>query len=168
MATNTEQLVKLTDPFIEKHSVKTKLCRLVLTLFATFLQCFLCACGSEADTKIDLVANSIPPVFSFKGNGNISRFVIYGPLVGNYTNEDDRPVLWQIFPDRDSASKLISNLSPIKYGEVPKGWTQYAPENGLIPSLVEGSSYRVVANVNSANSGYIDITVRNGKVQVMR
>lgn len=154
--------------FVEKHSLKHRFSIMLLVLLIAVLQCIICACNMESDTKIEVVANTNPPVFKLKGSGNITRFVIYGPLVGKYANEEDRPVLWKIFPDGSSTSKPISGLAPIKYSEVPSGWTQYTPKNEQPLPFVDGAIYRVVANVNSANSGYIDITVRDGKVFLIR
>ena len=150
-------------PTFEKRSIVTSLNQIVLIVLITMLQGLVGGCDFEIDTKVEIVTNSVPPVFSFKGNGNISRFAIYGPLVGTSENEKDPPTLWEIFPDREAANKSISEIAPIKYGELPKGWHQY-PEGLTPPPLIEGSVYRVTANVNSANSGYIDIIVSNGRI----
>ncbi len=146
------------------HVKPRKLCKLLPLLIVAMLQCSICACNIESDTKIIVTSNSTSPTFTLQGSGNLSRFVVYGPLIGEYASEEDRPVLWKMFPNSNGTSKSVSDLPPIKFAEVPSGWTQYTPKDGKPSPLVDGLTYRVVANVNSANSGYIDITVRDGKV----
>lgn len=154
-------------PIFERRSIVNTLNQITLIVLITMLQSLVVGCVDETSTKVEIATDLIPPVFSFNGSGNVSRFIIYGPLSGEKGHEEDRPTLWEIFPDREAANKPISEIAPIKYGELPKDWRQY-PENGAPPALVEGAIYRVVANVNGANSGYIDIIVSNGRVLLRR
>lgn len=154
-------------PNFEKRSMANNLNQMVVVVLITMLQSLGAGCVYETSTRVNIATDSVPPVFSFKGSGNVSRFIIYGPLSGEQGHEEDRPILWEIFPDRESANKSISEIEPIKYGELPKGWHQY-PEGVTPPALVEGAVYRVAANVNSANSGYIDIIVSNGRVHLRK
>lgn len=121
------------------------------------------SCTSETNTKVIIITETLPPSFQLKGSGYISRFVIYGPLSGEYAKEEDRPIAWKIFPNVESSSKVISDLPPIKFGEPPPGWTQHDATRGAPAPLVEGGVYRVVANTNSANSGFLDFTIQQGR-----
>lgn len=141
--------------------------RMTYYLTAIFIFILSVGCIAEIDTKITLKEDTSPPTFVIEGSGHLSRFVIYGPLVGEYATENDRPVAWKIFPDKESSDIPVSDLPPIKYGVPPAGWTQYYPSNGTTDTLIEGAMYRAVANTNSANSGYIDFTIQQGKVRVL-
>lgn len=133
-----------------------------LTVIAVFLMSS--SCLVEKDTKIIVAVDISPPSFLLQGTGYLSRFAVYGPLAGEYSKEDDRPVAWKIFPDNESSSKPVSALPLIKYGMTPTGWQQHSPSAGFPEPLVEGAIYRAVANTNSASSGYIDFTIHQGKI----
>ena len=122
-------------------------------------------CSIETDTKVS-ITNTNPLTFKLRGDGYLSRFAIYGPLQGN-TNKKEPPLIWELFPSRESSQIIVSRISPVKYGEAPPGWTQHTPDNLPQPELKGGLAYRATANTNSANTGYIDFIVRGGKVIIL-
>ncbi len=122
------------------------------------------ACTMEVSTGIGVVDDQNPPTFKLSGNGYLTRLIVFGPLPEQDVPFDDLPVVWKVFPDATGSDLPVYELRPIKYGILPDGWAQYTPKSGPAPMLIEGKLYRIVANTNSANSGYIDFTIRDGRV----
>jgi len=104
-----------------------------------------------------------PPRFTFTGNGRLSRCRITGPKVRDAIGEDQF-VVWQIEIDDGSWGKIVEDLDPIVYGQVPKGYKQIYPEKGSAPPLVEGEIYYIRVDTNNANRASKYFTLNNGKI----
>src|SRR5215471_6879677 len=77
-----------------------------------------------------------------------------------------RFTVWKIIPIYGlSNGRYLWTLGSIRYGVVPKGYKQIYPENNVSPPLiVEGETYRYVAQIVSAPWAVADFKLINGKV----
>src|SRR4051812_45624968 len=92
---------------------------------------FLYSTG-ERDTKL-IVKGANPPKFVMTGSGKLGFIRIRGPKQQRDVDGEARWLYWTITVDKDNGfeSQSIERVSPIIYGEVPKGYKQVYPEKGV-------------------------------------
>lgn len=117
----------------------------------------------EVDTKVSIVDYNIPPTFKLVGTGVRPYLAIRGPYALGDRMVKEEP-LWAITIDESIHDQWLSNLPPIRYGEVPSHFKQIYPKTGQAPKLEEGMYYNVYVQVHSAEGGGICFGVRQGKV----
>jgi hypothetical protein len=127
---------------------------------------FMIACSesNQKSTHIDLEGDE-KPTFKLHGGGSLDRFVIYGPRQREGGSSVSNTV-WEIVPaDGQLNGRYLWTLGSIKYGVVPAGYKQIYPENNVSPPLiVEGETYRYMAQIVSAPWAVADFKLINGKV----
>jgi len=136
----------------------------ITTLIIVTIFMIACSGSNQKSTHIDLEGGE-KPTFKLHGGGSLGRFIIYGP----HQREGEGPgafTAWEIVPtDGQLNGRYLWTLSSIKYGVVPGGYKQIYPENNLSPPLiVEGETYRYMAQIVSAPWAVADFKLVNGKV----
>ena len=61
--------------------------------------------------------------------------------------------------------QLVSRLSPITYGKMPKGYIQIYPEKGEAPKLEENATYYIQVDTSDANGARGVFMIKDGKTQ---
>lgn len=132
------------------------------------LACLLSACFEEGMT-LTLDGNA-PPTFTMSGSGNLSFFTVIeiaskDQKLTSYERDPDKDkVLWEIWPNNLSyEDRRIRRLSPITYGQIPVGFIQKTPRDGVVPTLVEGKIYEAGGPASNAHGGFIRFIIRDGK-----
>jgi hypothetical protein len=117
----------------------------------------------ERDTKLTLEGRN-PPTFEMTGSGELAMLRMHGPKVRDVAGEAAF-IIWEIGPkDGRFNGRRVEDLGSIKYGEIPDGYVQRYPEQGVAPPLVEGESYDVFVDTVNANGATAYFKIRNGKV----
>ena len=134
----------------------------ILTVVMTFI--IACSQSDQKSTHIDLEGGE-KPTFKLNGGGSLDRFIVYGPR----QREGGGSVaftVWEIVPINGlSNGRYLWTLGSIRYGVAPKGYKQIYPENNVSPPLiVEGETYRYMAQIVSAPWAVADFKLINGKV----
>jgi hypothetical protein len=81
--------------------------------------------------------------------------------VAKRQNGSDR-VLWKIVKE-DNAVIHADTIGTIVYGEVPSGFVQRTPEQGLPPPLSEGKIYEASGSLIMMPEAIVRFTIRNNK-----
>lgn len=133
--------------------------RSAIPIFLVFLSLSF---GCERGLSLEIDGRN-PPTLTLSGSGSlVFLYVMEVPSNRLPTLED--PKLWEIHP---TTPPRISDLSPIVYGIVPKGFSQTIPASGPPPILTEGHTYEVGGPADDANGASIWFTIKEGKsVQV--
>ncbi len=125
--------------------------------------------GCEVDMQVS-VDGKVPPTFTMEGSGYLAFFIVSEISPENQklapAQRDSRKnrLLWDIRPTDTTYEDLrIRNLPPIKYGEIPPGFSQKQPAQGNPPALVEGKVYEAGGPNTEANGGFVWFIIRNGK-----
>ena len=136
----------------------------ITTLIIVTIFMIACSGSNQKSTHIDLDGGE-KPTFKLHGGGSLGRFIIYGPRQREGGSSVSNTV-WEIVPaDGQLNGRYLWTLSSIKYGVVPGGYKQIYPENNLSPPLiVEGETYRYMAQIVSAPWAVADFKLINGKV----
>ena len=134
----------------------------ILTVVMTFM--IACSQSDQKSTHIDLEGGE-KPTFKLNGGGSLDRFIVYGPR----QREGGGSVaftVWEIVPINGlSNGRYLWTLGSVRYGVVPKGYKQIYPENNVsLPLIVEGETYRYMAQIVSAPWAVADFKLINGKV----
>src|SRR5690349_7011689 len=87
--------------------------------------------SQEIDTKL-IMEGGNPPKILMSGNGTLSRLVIRGHKTIRKIEGPDSSAVWYIKINYVQG-QLVSKLSPILYGKMPKGYIQIYPEKGEAP-----------------------------------
>jgi len=67
--------------------------------------------------------------------------------------------------EKTDSERLIESLSPIRYGEVPRGYIQVYPvPTQEPPPLLEDERYQVNVVTMNANGARLSFAIHNGKV----
>jgi hypothetical protein len=105
--------------------------------------------GCEVRTSVKLAGG---PSFSFDGSGRLASFTIYGPRSGHKiaTPNDDISQVWSIQPSNGFADSILVASMNLRYGSVPKGYTQTVPRSGYAPALPTGLVYYFIAETTGA------------------
>lgn len=121
----------------------------------------------EVATKLT-VENGTPPKIIMSGSGTLGRLVIRGPRSFRKIPGPDFSAYWSIVSAGQGQSRSIENLSPLSYGEIPKGYRQIYPEQGSAPTLTDEGIYYIQIDTNNAPgaSGYF--VIRSGKFKFVR
>jgi hypothetical protein len=123
------------------------------------------ATSCERDTRL-VIEGTDPPKFFLSGSGTLGTLRIRGPLKQREAEGEDAYLYWTIV-NKEDQERFVTEIGPIIYGQVPRGYEQAYPENGAPPpSLIQGERYNV--RVATANANGIDkfFILRNGKVKV--
>jgi len=137
--------------------VNTRTLALLLFLALISLSC-------EIDTKLR-IEGSNPLKVIMSGNGTLSRLVIRGHKTLRKVEGPDSSAVWRIEMTDYDKGQIVSRLSPIIYGQLPKGYIQVYPEQGEAPELEENVTYWIEVETWNANgaSGYFLITSGRAK-----
>jgi hypothetical protein len=139
--------------------------RIPAVLALTIVCLCMPACLSDPHVSID---GKVTPTFKLSGQGNLHLFWINelgseNELAQRQLGTPVKATVWEIVPDQ-STSNRISELPAIHYGEVPAGFKQTIPKNGLPPPLKEGVVYSAGGPTYNAETGAaVLFLIREGK-----
>ncbi|MCA1614149.1 MAG: hypothetical protein LC800_08380 [Acidobacteria bacterium] len=72
---------------------------------------------------------------------------------------------WEIMPVGEIDLRELEKRKPITYGEVPEGFRQVSPKDGMPPpTLFEGGTFNATLWVRDKGGANINFTIHNGKV----
>lgn len=133
-------------------------------LLIVLLSLLTFASACEQDTKLRIELGN-PPKFHMTGSGSLSMFRLHGPKVRERLGESAF-IIWEIQPIGGVLKgEGVESLSPIIYGQVPKGYQQIYPEDGSAPPpLVEGQDYDLWIDNTGANGIRTIFFIRDGRV----
>ncbi len=99
----------------------------------------------EKPNRISLEGSSSEGViFKLSGTGTIVSFTVGTYSADAQEPNDRRYMLWQVEPGQLTTGKSASEISTIRYGEVPDGYKQTFPEDNARPiALQPGRTYYV-------------------------
>jgi hypothetical protein len=101
------------------------------------------------------------PTIGLSGGGTITDFTIYGPQQRSGTGREAF-IVWQLRPV--SSSDSLNEIGEIKYGNIPNGFKQTYPEDGVPPpQLKEGESYMLQILTDGAPWGQLMFEIHDGK-----
>jgi len=115
---------------------------------------FLMTLNFEQSTEIKLRGDSKGAELVLSGSGKLVELVVFSPqyATGAQTINDPKFVLWSIHPSEPmSWGEPVWVLRSIRYGIVPKGYTQSIPENGHAAPLTD-SEKPYFLSVTTANA----------------
>ena len=104
---------------------------------------------------------------------NPPRFILHdgssgylgGILVKEYGPNGPGENIWVVGLQGGSAPMSYFHATEISYGEVPDGWVQEIPKQGLkAPILIEGKTYQVVCQMFDTESRAAIFSLKDGKV----
>ena len=128
---------------------------------------FLVTLTFEQPTQVKLKSGPNGTDFLLSGSGKLTELIVFSPEYASaaQTVNDPKSVLWSIHPTEPTSSdEPIWILRSIRYGVVPKGYTQSIPESGRPAPLVD-SEKPYLLSVETLNAvgttGYF--TVSDGK-----
>jgi predicted Zn-dependent protease len=108
------------------------------------------------------VTTDNPPRISLSGDHRLDWLEVRGPLPERL--DDQGPsITWKIVPE--DTPPLLSDVPPIVYGEVPKGFRQSEPKTGVVPNLNEGGIYSITLITRGPNHPRQTIIIRNGTAE---
>jgi len=139
----------------------SRVCILVMALSALFFW------GCDDRPRVTIEGGAIP-VFKVSGSGSIQVISVDGPDFANPKSHEPgsrymKPY-WQIAPEVDYDLRRLEKSGGLVYGQVPEGFRQVFPENGVAPqSLSEDELFTFALRV--ANGGAIGVrfAIHNGK-----
>jgi hypothetical protein len=123
------------------------------------------ACAQEPDLHLDFT-EKLPPSFSFSGRSTASRFEIQElprsrPLskIDPYSLKGE--AIWSITA---SSTMNAANWPMVRYGDVPRGFSQTIPGHGLPPELSEDKLYiaKIIGEQEYESAFFFE--VRNSKI----
>jgi hypothetical protein len=123
---------------------KTSLALLIGSLLLTS------SCASSFKIR---VSEESPPVFHLSGHAALLSFKV---------STRSGPPVWEIYGPK--GHKPVSEVSPIKFGEIPPGCSQDIPSIGSPPPLTEGEVYNAVGIVTDSPPASIRFKISNGRV----
>jgi len=125
----------------------------------------LCVTGAscERDTTLTIEGGNTPK-FKMSGSGTLILLRMHGPKVREGQGEIAN-IIWEIVPEEGSANgRAVEELGTIIYGQVPAGYVQKYPEQGEVPTLIEGQDYDIWLITDNANGVKRHFTLRDGKI----
>ena len=130
---------------------------------------FFMTLNFEQPTEVKLRSGANGTEFVLSGSGKLTKLMVFSPEYAKaaQTINDPKFALWSIHPTEPmSWGEPVWILRSIRYGGVPKGYTQSIPENGGPARLVD-SEKPYLLSIETANApgtaGYF--TVADGKAQ---
>lgn len=152
---------------VRKHKATVWMSKgaLILPLF-----CLAMACKSEVTISMN---GNVPPAFTFQRGryahvNYLDFFSVEEVAPENqkvpYMSQDpdQNRVIWQIWP-KTTAEGRLDDLPTIVYGEVPPGFVQKIPEQGVTPALVEGRVYEAGGPPVIMSRGFLRFLIKDGK-----
>lgn len=112
-----------------------------------------------------------PPQFVVSGFGQLRSLIVYGPAGNRLTHEVEPNGLkyWEIRPADGHDLQMDGELSPISYGQVPAGFIQAYPQEGIPPQpLFEGGRFGFSLVVEGGDAVNALFTIHQNKVVVER
>ena len=145
--------------------------------FVLFLV-ILSGCFRPGHLRVTMT-NESPPKFMFDGPGRwsecCSTFFEFAVMEqtpddpnpwDSHSNIDESPhLVWRVVPPNGYVN--IPEAPDIRYGEVPRGWTQTHPKSGGAPVLLEGKRY-VAGQPHLSPEGTLLFMIQNGKPVIAR
>jgi predicted Zn-dependent protease len=108
------------------------------------------------------VTTDNPPRITLAGDARFDWLEVRGPLPEKL--DDQGPsVIWKIVPE--NTPPPLSDIPPIVYGQVPKGFRQVEPRTGVAFDLNEGGIYSINVITRSSGRPHKTIIIRNGKAE---
>lgn len=108
-------------------------CKAIMLLLLSFGVC----CGPlPPKSKVRLVSEKLPPTFEFSGNYDLEWIWFRGPYSASpdakplVQQTDPSQPIWKISPP-GSRWLALNRVPPIAYGQLPPGWVQEIPQDGL-------------------------------------
>ena len=89
-------------------------------------------CLHERDTRVSVEGGN-PPKFIMSGSGALAQLRIGGPEKLREGIAEEPYIYWEIKMEKTDPERLIEALSPITYGEVPRGYIQVYPDPTQAP-----------------------------------
>jgi len=122
------------------------------------------SCFHERDTKVNVEGGN-PPKFIMSGSGDLTQLRIGGPKKLREGIAGEPYIYWGIEFEKTDSERSIEALSPITYGEVPRGYIQIYPEPSQAPPpLLEDELYQANVVTMNANGARLNFAIHKGKV----
>jgi predicted Zn-dependent protease len=117
--------------------------------------------GCEKSATMSVTTDN-PPRIMLSGDTPFDWLEVRGPLPEKL--DDQGPsIIWKIVPE--DTPPPLSDVPPIVYKEVPKGFRQAEPKTGVAPDLTEGGIYSITVVTRGPNNPRQTIIIRNGKAE---
>lgn len=117
--------------------------------------------GCEKSATMSVTTDN-PPRITLSGGARFDWLEVRGPLPEKL--DDQGPaVIWKIVPE--DTPPPLSDVPPIVYKEVPKGFRQAEPKTGVAPDLNEGGIYSITVVTRGPNNPRRTMIIRNGKAE---
>jgi len=107
---------------------------------------------------------SPPPTFLLAGNGILTSVRVRGPNKQRDASGEAQYLYWLLELEDYDGSQVVGRLGSVRYGEIPKGYVQIYPENGVTPPLAENEHYHVHFVTTDAPHSKGHFTIRDGRV----
>ncbi len=134
---------------------------LILTFFVVLLTVLNVAC--ERATTLTFEGGN-PPKFVMTGSGSLGLLRVRGPERQREALGETAFLYWEIEPATPNSDRSVEKMGAITYGQVPPGYKQIYPENGMAPPLIEEKVYNIRIAANNAPGIIKDFMIKNGKV----